>query len=90
MQGSWANADDPSSKLIIEGGEITCFGQTVEYDYKLVGCDDDALTVSLKVNDPAREDDFQRANITELALTPEGDFHAYNIKFASQFVRTRS
>ena len=45
-------------------------------------------TVSLKVSDPANEDSFQRANITELVITPEGDFHAYNVKVASQFVRS--
>jgi hypothetical protein len=87
MQGRWIDVEDPSCELIVSGGEVSCFGQTVEYDYKLAGEDDGALTVSLKINDEANEDTFQRSNITELVVTPEGDFHAYNVKFASQFVR---
>jgi hypothetical protein len=34
MQGRWVDADDPSSELTVNGGEITCFGRTVEHDYK--------------------------------------------------------
>lgn len=87
MQGRWTDVEDESSELIVEGGEITCFGQRVEYDYKLIDEDDGALTVSLRVDDESTEDEFQRANITELVITPEGEFHAYNVKFASQFCR---
>ncbi|HEY6815903.1 MAG TPA: hypothetical protein VI168_10225 [Croceibacterium sp.] len=79
--------DAPSSVLLVDGGEVTCFGQAVEYDYKLLDEDDGAVTVSLKLDDEAGEDEFQRANITELVVTPDGEFHAYNVKFASQFVR---
>jgi len=87
MQGRWIDADNPITELVIDVGEVTCFGQIVEYDYKLIDEDDGALSVSLKVKDEAREDDFQRANFTELVITPEGEFHAYNVKFASQFSR---
>ena len=87
MQGRWVDVEELSDELIVNGGEITCFGQIVEYDYKEVGEDDGALTVSLKINDEANEDTFQRANITELVITPEGEFHVYNVKFTSQFVR---
>jgi hypothetical protein len=87
MQGRWVETDDESSALIVTGGEVVCFGQAVAYDYKLVGAEDGALTVSLKIEDNAREDDFQRANITELVITPEGEFHAYNARFASQFMK---
>ncbi|WP_104663048.1 hypothetical protein [Ensifer adhaerens] len=87
MQGRWVDVQDSTSKLIVRGGEIICFGEAVSYDYKLVHTEDGALTVSLKINDQAAEDAFQRANITELVITPEGDFHAYNAKFASQFER---
>jgi len=87
MQGRWIDVDEPSTELLIEGGEITCFGRLVEYDFKEIGEEDGALTVSLRVDDDAKIDDFERANITELVVTPEGDFHAYNVKFASQFVR---
>ncbi len=85
MQGRWLAVEDPGSELIVDGGEITCFGQTVEYDYKVIDQGDGALTVSLKIEDESEEDTFQRANITELVITPDGEFHAYNVKFASQF-----
>ncbi|WP_448955125.1 hypothetical protein [Labrys neptuniae] len=85
MQGRWTDVEDPSSELIIEGGEVICFGQPVAYDYKLIDADDCALTVSLKINNQTNEDTFQRTNITELVITPEGDLHAYNVKFASRF-----
>ena len=87
MQGRWIDADDPSSVLVVNGGEVTCFGQAVGYDYKLIDEDEGAVTVSLKVNNEADEDTFQRSNITELVVTPDGEFHAYNVRFASQFVR---
>ena len=87
MQGRWTDVEDPSSELIVDGGKITCFNQSVSYDYKLIDRDDGALTVSLKLDDEANEDTFQRSNITELVITPEGDFHAYNVGFASQFER---
>ena len=87
MQGHWVDVDDASSELVVAGGEVSCFGQEIVYDYKLVGTDDGALTVSLKIEDEAREDDFQRSNVTELVITPEVDFHAYNTQFASQFIR---
>ena len=87
MQGRWVAGDDASCELVISDGEITCFGQTVQYDFKEVGEDDGATTVSLRIDNEANEDEFQRANITELVWTPEGEFHAYNTQFASQFVR---
>jgi hypothetical protein len=87
MQGNWIDADDPASELIVDGGEITCFGEAVAYDYKEIGIEDGAITVSLMVDDPAKQDAFQRANVTGLVITAEGAFHAYNVKFASQYVR---
>ncbi|UCI31932.1 hypothetical protein [Mesorhizobium sp. B4-1-4] len=90
MQGRWIDVEDSTSDLIVQGGEIICFGEAVCYDYKLVDTDDGALTVSLKMNDPAAEGAFQRANITELVITPEGEFHAYNVKFASHFEHAES
>jgi hypothetical protein len=87
MQGRWVAVDDPGETLLVAGGEVICFGSAVAYDYKLVEVVDDALTVSLKVTDPAAEDEFQRANVTGLVITPEGEFHAWNVKFASQFQR---
>ncbi len=90
MQGRWVEANDPSSELIVDDGEITCFGRRVEYDYKEIVDQDGALTVSLGIDDEANEDTFQRANVTGLVITPEGDLHAYNVKFAAQFVRANS
>lgn len=87
MQGRWVDADDGSAELHIDGGEVSCFGAIVNYDYKLVTAEDDALTVTLAIDDPVGEDAFQRANITGLVITPEGEFHAYNTQFASEFVR---
>ena len=90
MQGRWVDADDPSAELIVCGAEIICFGRAVEYDYKEIHEVDGALTVNLKVDDESNEDAFQRANITGLVITPDGAFHAYNVKFASYFVRAVS
>ena len=87
MQGRWTDVEDRTSELVIKGGEVTCFGQPVVYDYKLVVMEDGALTVILKIDNEANEDTFQRSNITGLVITPDGDFHAYNVKFASQFER---
>jgi hypothetical protein len=87
MQGRWVDLDDPSATLVVRGGEIICFGEVVEYDYKLVTEMDGALTVELNVDDPSREDTFQRTNITGLVITPNGEFHGYNVKFAIQFGR---
>ena len=90
MQGRWRDIEDASSELIIHGGEIICFGESVTYEYKLVERIDGALTVSLKIMDDSNEDAFQRANITELVITPEGDFCAYNVRFAVQFERAET
>jgi hypothetical protein len=87
MQGRWIEADDPSSELIVSGGEITCYGEIVQYDYKEVDDQSGALAITLRVNDAANEDAFERANITGLVITPEGEFHVWNVKFAAQFVR---
>lgn len=46
--------------------------------------------MNLKINDGAQEDSFQRATITGLVLTPDGDFLAYNVKFGCQFVRAKN
>ena len=87
MQGEWIDIDDSTGELHIDGGEVRYRGKSVDYDYKVVGQDDGALTVDLKVDDPEREDSFQRENLTGLVIDPEGDFHGFNVRFASQFVR---
>jgi len=87
MQGQWVDADDPNSKLNIECGEVTCFGTVVEYDHKLIGHEDGAIIISLRGEGELREDEFQSSNITELVITPEGHFHAFNVSFSIHFVR---
>jgi hypothetical protein len=87
MQGRWLDTEEPSAELIVAGGEVTCFGRLIDYDCKEVEEVDGALTVSLLVNDEARIDTFDRENITGLVLAPDGEFHAYNVKFAAHFVR---
>lgn len=88
MQGRWRDVEDATSELIIDGSEVRYLGHAVPYDYKEVGTVEDALTVSLKIDDETEEDDFQRSSITGLVITPEGDFYAYNVKFVSQFIRS--
>ena len=39
-------AGEPSSELIVDGGEITCFGRVVEYDYKEIIEAEGAVTCS--------------------------------------------
>ena len=87
MQGQWLDIDDPSGELHIAGGEVRYRGAAVDYDHKVVAAEDGALTVDLKVDDAAREDSFQRENLTGLVIDPEGNFHGFNVRFASQFVR---
>jgi len=90
MQGQWVDADDSASELIVSGGEVEFRGRAVEYDYKLIEEVDGALTVSLMINDATAEDTFQRSNVTGLVITPEGEFHAYNVKFACHLIRANS
>ena len=90
MQGRWVDSDDPSCELVISDGEVICFGRAVEYDYKEITEHDGALSVSLEIDNEWDEDAFQRENFTGLVMTPDGEFHAYNVKFASEFVRPES
>ncbi|MDA7428628.1 hypothetical protein PGB28_09170 [Primorskyibacter aestuariivivens] len=87
MQGEWKGMWDPGVTLVVDGGLVRCFGQVMEYDFKLVGQEDGAIIVSLGVDDLEGEDEFARANVTDLVITPEGEFHAYNVKFSEQFTR---
>ena len=87
MQGRWVDVDDRSSVLVVTGGEVALSGQAIEYDYKDVAEMAGAVAVSLRVVDEAQEEAFERANLTELVLTPDGEFHAYNSSFATEFVR---
>ncbi|MGV3553121.1 hypothetical protein [Rhizobium sp.] len=89
MQGRWIVEDDPGSTLVVHGDEVTCFGVAVDYDYKEINMIEGALTVGLRVADAARQDDFARANITDLVITPEGEFLAYNVKFGIGLVREK-
>ena len=90
MQGRWVDAENPSAELVVIVGEITCYGAVVEYDYKDVVEEGGALTVSLGIDDESNLDSFQRANITGLTITPDGEFLVYNVKFGARFVRPGS
>lgn len=90
MQGRWIAVDDPLSELVVDGGEITCFGMVVNYEHKIIIEKGGALTVSLGIDDDRSLDDFQRANITGLVTTPDGQFHVYNARFGLRFVRPAS
>ncbi|HEY0311688.1 MAG TPA: hypothetical protein VGC56_04255 [Allosphingosinicella sp.] len=87
MQGRWVDEEEPSSELIIDGGEVTCFGARVDYDWKEIQHIDGALTVTLGVDGEARQDSFARANITDLVIAPDGAFYGYNVKFSCRFIR---
>ena len=76
--------------MVIHGGEIICFGKTVDYNYKEITEKAGSLIVSLKIEDLSAEDVFQRANITNLVIDPKGQFHAYNVKFSNTFVRPKT
>ncbi|WP_277042158.1 hypothetical protein [Caballeronia mineralivorans] len=80
-------ADDPLSELVVDGGEITCFGTVVNYDHEVIVTEDGDLTVSLGVDEDSRLDDFQRENITGLVMTHEGRFFVYNVRFGLELVR---
>lgn len=59
----------------------------MNYDHKVIIEEAGALTVSLRVDDDLRLDDFQRENISGLVVTPEGRLLVYNVKFGLEFVR---
>lgn len=90
MQGHWLFEQDGHSELVISGGEISCLGKIVDYDYKEITREDGALTVNLCVNDDKDEDAFHRANLIGLAITPEGDFLGWNVKWGARFARAAS
>jgi hypothetical protein len=90
MQGRWVIVDDEPSELIVDGGEITCFGARVEYDYKEIKKLDGALMVNLEIDDVSQEYDFQRRHLTNLIITPGGKFFVYNVKFVSEFARPKA
>ena len=90
MQGAWIDAEDQKVELLVAGGQVICFGKAVAYDFFEVEEEDSTITVTLCIEDEDREDSFQRENITGLVLTPEGEFHAYNVKFAMRMARKQS
>ena len=87
MQGRWVELGEPTSFLVVAGGEIECFGARVAYDYKDIAEVDGMVSVTLGTDDADDIDTFARAHITGLVVTPEGEFHVYNVKFGAQFVR---
>jgi hypothetical protein len=91
MQGQWVDANDPSYVVEICGGEVTYGGGRSEYDWKKITRQDDgALVVEFGVDDDAQDDAFARQSVNGLAMTPDGEFHMWNVKFACQLVRPGS
>jgi hypothetical protein len=87
MQGRWVAVDEPTSTLVIAGGDVTCFGAAIEYDYKTISEDEGALTVQLEIDDETQRDSFSSANLNGFVITPDGDFLGYNVKSSVQFIR---
>ncbi len=87
MQGQWVDSDDPSYVVEICGGEVTRRGLPSEYDWKKITHDGGVLLVEFGVDDDADEDAFARQSVNGLAMTPEGEFHMWSVKFACQLVR---
>jgi hypothetical protein len=92
MQGRWIDIDDPDGQLVVDGFEVSYRGRAVRHDYFTVSHDEGALCVDLGIDatDDEAQDTFARENVTNLVLDPEGAFHAYNVKFASEFERAES
>jgi hypothetical protein len=90
MQGRWVFEGEPESEIVIRGGKISCLGQAVDYDYKEIGQVAGALTVNLCVEEGKDQDYFQRANVTGLVITAEGDFLGYNVKWSARFERVEA
>ena len=90
MQGRWVDSDDPSYVVDIRGGEVTYGGGPSEYDWKKITHEGGALVVEFGVDDDADEDAFARQSVNGLAMTPDGELHMWNVKFACQLVRPAS
>ncbi len=87
MQGDWVDAEDEDSPLTVSGGEVQYQGKQIAYDFYEVSEEDGALTVQFGVSDPARQDEFDRENLTGLVIDPDGELLGYNTRFGCQFVR---
>ncbi|CAN5489706.1 hypothetical protein BH10PSE6_BH10PSE6_28380 [soil metagenome] len=92
MQGRWVSVDEPEpQELFVDGGEITCFGMRVEYDYKdIIEHDSGDLEVDLGIDDKSQHDDFRRRHITGLIIFAEGGFTVYNVRFGCDFERPKA
>jgi len=86
MQGRWQDVDEGCA-LVVDGFDVSYRDIPVAHDFFHVTETEGALTVSLGVDDPQREDSFQRENIAGLVIDPEGRFHGYNTRFAATFER---
>jgi hypothetical protein len=87
MQGRWQDTEDPDGVLVVDGFGVAYRGKAVAHDFFRIAEQDGALSVTLGVDDAAREDSFARENITGLVIDPEGQFHAWNTRFGATFER---
>lgn len=82
MQGRWQDVADAGGVLVIDGFDVSYRGVAVAHDFFRIEEEEGALNVILGVDDPVREDSFVRENIAGLVVDPEGQFHAWNSRFA--------
>ena len=87
MQGRWVDVEEPGAELVIDGSSVTYCGQAVQHEHFVVSQVDGAVCVDLGIDHADRADSFARDNLTNLVIDPDGNFHAYNVKFAAQFMR---
>lgn len=76
--------------LVVDGFDVSYRGVAIAHDYFTVEELGGALTISLGVDDPNREDSFQRENLTGLVIDPAGEFHGYNTRFGASFERAET
>jgi hypothetical protein len=89
MQGHWRDVADGSA-LRVEGFDVIHRGVAVAHDFFTLDEREGALNAVLGVDDPAREDAFQRENLTGLVIDPEGQFQGWNTRFGATFERAEA
>jgi hypothetical protein len=85
MQGAWVGVDDQAERLTVDGFDVIYADRAVGHDYFTVEEIDGAVAVQLWIDDESRIDAFAGANVTDLVIDPDGQFHASNVNFASTF-----
>lgn len=72
LQGRWAEVDEPTFIVIVDGRELIWAGEVVDYKDKTVTTEEDgALWVNLQFDEELDEDD--EPIYANFAVEPEGD-----------------